>query len=74
MGQTRAAECRRDSAGAASYSPAMKHVVMLALAAIWIAGNFYLWSMKQNHLTLFWQSLGMAAIAYPSLYWYVTLK
>jgi len=29
--------------------------------------------MKQSHLTLFWQSLGMAAVAYPAFYWYVTM-
>jgi hypothetical protein len=46
---------------------------MLALAALWIAANFYLWSMKQSQLTLFWQSLGMAAIAYLALYAYVTM-
>jgi len=46
---------------------------MLALAALWITANFYLWSMKQSHLTLFWQSLGMAAVAYPAFYWYVTM-
>jgi hypothetical protein len=52
----------------------MHHAVMLALVAIWIACNFYLWSMKQSHLTLFWQSLGMAAVAYPALYVYVTWR
>jgi hypothetical protein len=56
------------------YSRIMNHFVMLVLAAIWIGCNFYLWSMKQSHLTLFWQSLGMAAIAYPSLFWYVTRR
>ena len=52
----------------------MHHVVMLALVGVWIACNLYLWSMKQSHLALFWQSLGMAAIAYPALYFYVTLR
>ena len=52
----------------------MNHVVMLSLAAVWIACNFYLWSMKQSHGALFLQSLGMAAVAYPALYWYVTRK
>jgi nitrogen fixation-related uncharacterized protein len=50
----------------------MIHVVAVALTAIWVACNFYLWSMKQSHLTLFWQSLGMFAIAIPALFWYVT--
>jgi len=52
----------------------MKHVVMLLLAAVWIGANFFLWSMKQSQVALFLQSLGMAAVAYPSFYWYVTLK
>jgi hypothetical protein len=52
----------------------MKHVVMLALASGWIAGNLYLWSMKQPQPTLFLESLGMAAVAYPSFYWYVTMR
>ena len=42
------------------------------LLLIWIAGNMYLWSLKQSQLTLFLESLGMAAVAYPALYWYVT--
>lgn len=41
---------------------------------MWIACNFYLWSMKQNQEWLFLQSLGMAAIAFPALYWYVTRR
>ena len=52
----------------------MSHVVMLALAAVWVACNFYLWSMKQSQELLLWQSLGMAAIAYPALFWYVTRR
>jgi len=52
----------------------MQHAIMLALAIVWVAGNFYLWSMKQSHPTLFWQSLGMAVIAYPALYFYVTRR
>ena len=38
---------------------------------VWIAGNFYLWSMKQSHETLFLESIGMALIFYPAFYWYV---
>ena len=52
----------------------MNHVPMLALAALWVGCNFYLWSLKQSHVMLFVQSVGMAAIAYPSLYWYVMRK
>jgi len=52
----------------------MRHAVMLITAALWIAANFYLWSLKQSQLALFWQSLGMAALAYPAFYRYVVLK
>jgi hypothetical protein len=52
----------------------MSHFVLLVLAAIWIACNFYLWSMKQSQLTLFWESLGTSIIAYSAFYWYVTRK
>jgi hypothetical protein len=52
----------------------MHQTFMLVLAATWVACNFYLWSLKQSHLALFWQSLGMAAVAYPALYWYVIRK
>ena len=47
---------------------------MLVLAALWVACNFYLWSMKQSVDALLWQSLGMAAIGYPALFWYVTRR
>ena len=47
---------------------------MLVAAALWIAANFYLWSLKQSQFALFWQSLAMAALAYPALYRYVVLK
>ena len=50
----------------------MNHAVMIVLATLWIAGNFYLWTLKQSPVALFWQSLGMAAIASSALYWYVT--
>ena len=50
----------------------MQHAVMLVLAAAWVAGNFLLWSMKQSQLALFCQSVGMGAIAFPALYFYVT--
>ena len=47
---------------------------MLSLAAVWIAANFFLWSMKQSHIALFWQSMGMSAMAYPAVYFYVTRR
>ena len=52
----------------------MLHVVMLMLLALWVAGNFYLWSLRQSQELLLWESLGMAAMAYPALFWYVTRR
>jgi hypothetical protein len=52
----------------------MNHILLVVLVAIWVGGNVYLWSLKQSHLALFWQSLGMAGIAYPALYRYVIRK
>jgi len=49
----------------------MNHIVTLVLVTLWVVANFYLWSFKQSHLALFWQSLGMAAVAYPAFFWYV---
>jgi hypothetical protein len=52
----------------------MHHVIMLVLLAVWIACNFYLWSLKQSQIALFWESLGMAASVYPAFFWYVTRR
>ena len=52
----------------------MHHTLMLALVTAWIAANLFLWSLKQGHVALFWQSFGMSAIAYPALYFYVTRR
>jgi hypothetical protein len=52
----------------------MAHFIALALTLIWIAANFYLWSLRDEPLTLFWQSLGMAAIAFPAMFWFVTRR
>jgi hypothetical protein len=49
----------------------MNHAMMLILAATWVACNFYLWSVRQSDAMLFVQSLGMAAVGYPALYWYI---
>lgn len=52
----------------------MSHVLAVAATALWIAANFYLWSFKQAQLTLFLQSLALAAMPAPALWWYVTRK
>jgi hypothetical protein len=52
----------------------MHHLPMLALLAVWLSCNLYLWSMKQSQVILLLESAGMAAIAFPALYWYVTRR
>jgi hypothetical protein len=42
------------------------HIVAMAGAVLWIAANFYLWSMKQSDEALFLESLGMAMLFYPA--------
>lgn len=49
----------------------MHHVLAVTLAFLWIAANFYLWSLRQDPVVLFWESLGMAAVAFPAFGWYV---
>jgi hypothetical protein len=52
----------------------MTHFIALALAMLWLAANLYLWSLKQEPLPLFWQSVGMAAIAFPAMFWFITRR
>ena len=56
----------------AGYSIPMANLVAVALALVWMAANLYLWSLKQDPEHLFWQSLGMAGIAFPALFWFVS--
>jgi hypothetical protein len=44
--------------------------ILLVLA--WVVCNFYLWSLDQDQVILFWESLAMVAVAFPAIYWYVT--
>lgn len=48
------------------------HHIITAFVTVWTSGNFYLWSLKQEPQVLFLESLGMAAIAYPVMFWLVT--
>ncbi|MGH6726635.1 MAG: hypothetical protein ACREB8_08845 [Pseudolabrys sp.] len=50
----------------------MAHHVLTVFVAAWTSGNFYLWSLKQEPQLLFLESLGMAAIAYPLVFWLIT--
>jgi hypothetical protein len=49
----------------------MTNFAALVLAILWLAANLYLWSLKQEPVILFWQSLGMAAIAFPAMFLFV---
>jgi hypothetical protein len=49
------------------------HLIIVSLLTLtWVACNFYLWSLKQDQPILFLESLGMSAVAFPAIYWYVT--
>lgn len=55
------------------YAVRMIHLAIVAILTLcWTACNLYLWSLKQDQLILLMESLGMSAIAFPALYWYVT--
>lgn len=57
------------------YAVQVPHILItIILTLAWVACNFYLWSLKQDQLILFLESLGMSAIAFPALYWYVTRR
>ncbi len=52
----------------------MANFLAFALALVWFAANFYLWSLRQEPHILFLQSLGMAAVAFPALFWFITRR
>ena len=56
------------------YAVQMHLIIAILLALVWVACNFYLWSLKQDQPILFLEALGMAAIAFPALYWYFTRR
>ena len=47
------------------------HHILVAFVTVWTSGNFFLWSLKQEPQVLFLESLAMAAIAYPAMFWFV---
>ncbi len=49
----------------------MQHLLAVGLTTLWTAANVYLWSLAQEPHVLFWQSLGMATLAFPAFGWYV---
>jgi hypothetical protein len=54
------------------YAVRMHLAIAVFLTLVWVACNFYLWSLKQDQVILLLESLGMSAIAFPALYWYMT--
>ena len=50
----------------------MSQIAALAAIILFAAGNFYLWGLKQAPGILFLESMGIAAIVCPALFWYVT--
>ena len=49
----------------------MSRILVLAAIALFTAGNFYVWSLKQAPVVLFWESMGAAAIVFPVFFWFV---
>ncbi len=50
----------------------MPNLFALAATLLFIAANFYLWSLKQGPVAVFWESMAGAALAFPALFWFVT--
>jgi len=50
----------------------MRSVLVIIALLLWCLANVWLWSFKQTPIALLWQSLGMAAVGFPALFWYVT--
>jgi hypothetical protein len=50
----------------------MHHVVFFPAIGLWIAASVFLWSQRQEQVTLFLESLGLGAIAFAAMYWYAT--
>jgi hypothetical protein len=53
------------------YTQFMSRIVVLAAIALFAAGNFYVWALKQAPIVLFWESMAAAAIVFPAFFWFV---
>ena len=49
----------------------MHHAVAIAGTLIWVGVNFFVWSLEQEPIVLFWQSLGLGSVMFPALFCYV---
>ena len=55
----------------ATISESMFKTLVLAAIALFAAGNFYVWSLGQEPVILFWESLAAAAVVFPAFFWFV---
>jgi hypothetical protein len=67
----REALCRRADLSQDHYTAFMSQIAALVALPLFVAGNFYVWSLKQEPIVLFWESLGIAGLAFPALFWFV---
>ena len=49
----------------------MSRIVVLTAIALFAAGSFYVWALKQAPIVLFWESMAAAAIVFPAFFWFV---
>jgi hypothetical protein len=49
----------------------MSRILVLAAIALFAAGNFSVWSLKQAPVVLFWESMAAAALVFPVFFWFV---
>ena len=49
----------------------MARIVVLAAIVFFAAGNFYVWSLKQEPIVLFWESMAAAVVVFPAFFWFV---
>jgi hypothetical protein len=49
----------------------MPHILVPAVLVLFAAGNFYVWSLKQEQIVLFLESLAAAVVVFPAFFWFV---
>lgn len=54
------------------YSKLMPNLIAFLVTLLFVAANVWLWSLKHAPIVLFWESMAVAAIAFPALFWFVT--
>jgi hypothetical protein len=71
MRAVQAPTCRVRSAAQASKRLFMIHVLAVAATAVWVAANFFLWSLKQPQAMLLLQATALGVVGFAALWWYV---